>query len=138
MKTHKVEFVEIVPDADLKEKEAEVTEAVKKIYPDSERVVLYRTAQGQIGSQANLRIAPGDKRRLDQLYGVVMRVLGERRGRPAGVKTVQTKVRLPQTVYDRLRKIAEASHSTMSDIVAECLLTNLPSARPKPKEEAKR
>ena len=131
MKNGKVTFVEIVRDDKLKKKEDEVTKAVNQLYPGCGPVRLYRTAEGQVGFQLRLTITPGGKKRLDQLYATVMKVLGERRGRPAGVKTVQTKLWLPQPVYEDLKKAAEESHSTMSKVVAECLVSRLRLPRSK-------
>ena len=129
MKNSKVAVVEIVRDDEIKKKEGEVTKAVNQLYPGCGPVRLYRTAEGQIGFQLRLTVAPGDKKRLDQLYATVMRVLGERRGRPAGVKTVQTKVWLPEPVYEDLKRAAEESHSTMSKVVAESLVSRLRAPR---------
>ncbi len=127
----KVAFVEVVRDDELKKKEEEVTRLVNHLYPGCGPVKLYRTAQGRIGFQVRLTLAPGGKKRLDQLYGTVMKVLGDKRGRPAGVKTVQTKLWLPQPVYNDLKKAAEESHSTMSQVAAECLVSRLRVARRK-------
>ena len=125
MKNSKVTFVEIVRDNELKKKEGEVAKAVNQLYPGGGPVRLYRTAEGQIGFQFRLAIEPGDKRRLDRLYATVMTVLGERKGRRAGVKTIQTKLRLPQSVYEDLKKAAANSRSTMSKVVSECLVSRL-------------
>ena len=125
MKNGKVTFVEIVRDDELKKKEETVSKAVDQLYPGCGPVRLYRTADGQVGFELRLTLVPGDKKRLDQLYATVMKVLGERRGRPAGVKTVQTKLRLPEPVYEDLKKAAEGSHSTMSRVVAECIVSRL-------------
>src|SRR5947209_5079554 len=122
MKNSKVKFIEIVGDDQLKKKQEDVTKAVNELYPGCGPVKLYRTAEGQIGFQLRLAVAPGDKKRLDQLYTTVMKALGERRGRPAGVKTVQTKLWLPEPVYEDLKRAAEESHSTMSKVVAESLV----------------
>ena len=131
MKKSKVTFVEIVRDNELKKKEDEVTRAVNHLYPGCGPVRLYRTTEGQVGLQLRLTVAPGDKKRLDQLYATVMKVLGSRRGRPAGVKTVQTKLWLPEPVYEDLKRAAEESHSTMSKVVAESLVSRLRLPRSK-------
>ncbi len=125
MKKSKVAFVEIVRDDELKKKEEAVSKAVNQLYPGCGPVALYRTADGQVGFQLHLTLASGDKKRLDQLYATVMRALGERRGRPAGVKTVQTKLWLPEPVYEDLKQAAEESRSTMSRVVAECIVSRL-------------
>jgi len=74
-------------------------------------------------------ITAGDKKRLDQLYSTVMKVLGQKRGRPAGV-IVQTKL-LPEPVYEDLKKAAGESQRSMSHVVAECLVARLPAPRKK-------
>ncbi len=122
MKTRKVTFVEIVPDPELKAREAKVSKAVNELYPGCGPVRLYRTADGQIGFELRVAITAGDKKRLDQLYSTVMKVLGQKRGRPPGVKTVQTKLRLPEPVYEDLKKAADESQQSMSHVVAECLV----------------
>ena len=122
MNKTKVDFVEIVCDAELQKKEKQATEAVSRFYPDSGPVKLYRTTDGRIGFQMQIAVAPGERKRLEEVYRAVMRVLGERRGRRAGIETVQTKLRLPKPVYSALKKAASDSHSTMSSIATESLL----------------
>ena len=122
MKKTGVDFVEIIHDEELRKKEQAATEAVRRFYPDCGPVRLYRTSDGRVGLQMQIAVAAGDRKRLDQVYRVVMKVLGEKRGRRAGVKTVQTKLRLPQPVYSALKKAAESSESTMSSVVADALL----------------
>ena len=131
MRTRKVTFVEIVSDPELKAREEKVTKAVNELYPGCGPVKLYRTADGQVGFELRVAITVGDKKRLDQLYSTVMKALGQRRGRPAGVKTVQTKLRLPEPVYEDLKKAADESHQSMSSIVAECLVARLRAPRRK-------
>ena len=131
MRNRKVTFVEIVADAEIKAREAEVSKAVNELYPGCGPVKLYRTADGQVGLELRVAITAGDKKRLDQLYATVMKVLGRRRGRPAGVKTVQTKLRLPEPVYEDLKKAADESHQSMSRVVAECLVARLRAPRRK-------
>lgn len=129
MKNRKVTFVEIVSDPELKAREAEVSKAINELYPGCGPVKLYRTADGQVGLELRVAITAGDKKRLDQLYSTVMKALGRRRGRPVGVKTVQTKLRLPEPVYEDLKKAADESHQSMSQIVAECLVAKLRAPR---------
>lgn len=131
MRNRKVTFVEIVSDPELEARKAEVSKAVNELYPGCGPVKLYRTADGQVGFELRVAITAGDKRRLDQLYSTVMKVLGRRRGRPAGVKTVQTKLRLPEPVYEDLKKAADQSHRSMSHVVAECLVAQLRAPRRK-------
>src|SRR5450756_3232797 len=68
MKKPKVTFIEIVPDADLKKKEREVTETMRHFYPHCGPVRLYRTEDGRVGFQAHLSVTSGDRKRLDQAY----------------------------------------------------------------------
>ncbi len=63
--------------------------------------------------------------RLDQPYSTVTKVLGQKRGRPPGVKTVQTKLRLPEPVSEDLKKAADESQQSMSHVVAACLVARL-------------
>lgn len=131
MAHRKVTLVEIVPDSALKAREAKVSKAVNELYPGCGPVRLYRTADGQIGFELRVAMTAGNKKRLDQLYSTVMKVLGEKRGRPPGVKTVQTKLRLPEPVYEALKKAADESQQTMSQVVAECLVARLRAPRRK-------
>jgi hypothetical protein len=131
MRTPKVTFVEIVSDPELKAREAKVSKAINELYPGCGPVRLYRTADGQIGFELRVAIAAGDKKRLDQLYSTVMKVLGQKRGRPPGVKTVQTKLRLPEPVYEDLKQAADESQQSMSHVVAECLVARLRAPRRK-------
>lgn len=125
MKKPKVEFIEIVADASLKEKEKEATAAIRQICPDCGPVRLYRTSQGKIGFQLQISLEPGNRKLLDDVYRTVMGVLGHRRGRKAGERTVQTKLRLPEHDYASLKSLARETHSTMSHVV-----TNFLRARP--------
>jgi predicted DNA-binding ribbon-helix-helix protein len=65
-----------------------------------------------------LSLATGERKVLDDVYKIIMKGLGERRGRRPGPKTVQTKLRLPQPVYSALKKAAEESNVTLSRFVA--------------------
>jgi hypothetical protein len=122
MTRKKVDFVEVVSDPELRKLEKGATEAVRRLYPDSEPVRLYRTADGRVGVQVKLGVLPGERERLDEMYRTVMRVLGERRGRRPGARTVQTKLRLPEDAYAALKRAAKRSRSTMSRIVADTIL----------------
>lgn len=125
MEKRRVEFIEIARDAKLQKKEKEATEVVRRFYPDCGPVKLYRTVDGRIGFQLQIAVAAGERKRLDEVYRAVMRVLGEKRGRHAGVKTVQTKLRLPEAVHSALKKTAKDSDSTMSSVVTNSLLAVL-------------
>ena len=114
-----VHVIEVVEDAKLRKNEAKASEAVKRFFPNAGPLRLYRTAEGRIGVQLNLTLTPGDRQRLDDAYRAIMKVLGERRGRPRGVKTIQTKLLLPEPAYRALKRAAAASNSTMSGLVAQ-------------------
>lgn len=115
----RVHVIEILKDEGLRAKEALATEAVRRFYPNAGPLRLYRTADGRVGFQLDVAVTAGDRKRLDDAYRAVMKVLGEKRGRPRGVKTVQTKLWLPEPVYLALKKAAAASNATMSGLVAK-------------------
>ena len=89
MANTKTRFVEFVDDPELRVKEENVAEVIRRFYPNAGPVKLYRSADGRIGSQLNFPVAPGGRKSLDDAYREVMKVLGEKRGRPRGVKTEQ-------------------------------------------------
>lgn len=115
----KVQFVELVRDDELARKEPAATAAVRRIFPGMPPVKLYREADGRVGFHLQVAVAAGDRKKLEDAYRAVMKVLGEKRGRPSGLKTVQTKLRLPEPVFLALKKAAANSHSTVSNVVAE-------------------
>ena len=119
MKNTGVQFIEVVPDPELRKKEKEATKVVKRFYPNCGPVKLYRTADDRVGFQAKLGVAAGERKKLDDVYRAVMRVLGVKRGRRPGVKTVQTKLRLPEPVYLALKNEAAKSNATLSAVVAD-------------------
>jgi hypothetical protein len=83
----KVQFIEMVQDGALAQKEPAATAAVRRLFPNAPPVKLYRTADGRVGFLLQLSGTAGDRKRLEAAYRAVMRVLGERRGRPPKVKT---------------------------------------------------
>jgi hypothetical protein len=121
MKKPKVMVVEIVPDTELKKKEKLATEAVRRLFPGCGAVALYRTAEGKVGFQLNVSVGVGERGKLEDAYRAVMKVAGERRGRPAGRKTVQAKLLLPAGVYAALKKAARQADTTMSSFAAESI-----------------
>lgn len=125
MKDRRVKYLEIVEDAELRRKERQATEAVRRLYPGCAPVRLFRTADGRIGCQLNITVSSGDRERLNRAYRAVMKVLGERRGRRAGAKTVQTQLHLPASVYSLLKRAAATSHATLSRVVTDALVANL-------------
>lgn len=119
MQKTRVHVVEVTPAAVLRKKEAKARAVFKGFFPNAGPVRLCRTAEGRIGCQLDLTITVGDRKRLDQAYDAVMAAVGERRGRPRGVKKVQTKLMLPEPAYKALKRAAAASHETMSGLVAQ-------------------
>lgn len=118
----RTDFIEVVPDVELRKKEKQVAEVVRGFYPECGPVKLYRTADGRVGFQMQVTLTPQNRKQLDKVYRAVTKCLGEKRGRPIGVETVQTKLHLPKPVYSALKKAAEDSNETMSNVVAESLL----------------
>jgi len=115
----RVHVVEVVPDPELRKKEARARVVVKRFFPDAGPVRLYRTAEGRIGCQLDISFTAGDRKRLDEAYDAIMKAVGEKRGRPRGVKKVQTKLMLPEPAYLALKRAAAASHETMSSLVTQ-------------------
>jgi len=121
----KTEVIEIVSDPRLRKKEKEITQIVRGFYPQCGPVRLYRTADGHVGFQVQLTLTPENRKPIDKVYRAVMKYLGEKRGRPTGVETVQTKLRLPKPVYAALKRASQDSRETMSSIVADSILLQL-------------
>lgn len=115
----KVDVVEVVVDDELRHKGRAATAAFRRFFPDAPELKLYRTADGRVGFQAQLALAPGDRARFEKAYRAVMKVLGSTRGRPAGTRKVQAKLRLREPVYRKLRMAAKRSQKTVSDLVEE-------------------
>jgi hypothetical protein len=119
MRKTKVHVVEVVPDAGLRKKEAKARAVVKRFFPNAGPLRLYRTAEGQVGCQLDVTVTAGDRTRLDEAYQAIMKALGEKRGRPRGVRKVQTKLMLPEPAYLALKRAAAAQHETMSGLVTQ-------------------
>ena len=115
----KVQFVEVVKDERLRKRETEATTVFRRFFPKAPRLKLYRTADGRVGFQAQVALASGDRGRLEEAYAAVMRVLGERRGRPARERKVQAKLRLTANVYKALKKAAKEERTTVSGLVED-------------------
>ena len=118
-RTPTVQTIEIVPDDQLKSKEDKATAAFRKFFPKAPSLKLYRTADGRIGFQVAIALSPGDRKNFNDAYAAVMKVLGERRGRPIGRRKVQAKLRLNEDVYKALRSKAESSHQSLSSLVED-------------------
>jgi hypothetical protein len=115
----RVQTVEIVQDDELKRKEKEATATFRKYFPEAPPLSLYRTADGRIGFQVALALSPGVRKQFDEAYAAVMRILGEKRGRPRGVRKVQAKLRLNEDVYRALKATADKSHKSLSNVVED-------------------
>lgn len=118
-KTDGVHTIEVVPDGKLKAKEARMTAAFRKFFPEAPPLRLYRTSDGRVGFQVAMSLSHGDRRLLNEAYAAVMKVLGERRGRPRGSRKVQAKLRLNERVYKALKATADRSHKSLSSVVEE-------------------
>lgn len=115
----KVQVVELVEDRRLSRKEAQATAAFRRFFKDAPPLKLYRTADGRVGFQAQVFIAPGDRERFQQAYAAVMGVLGAKRGRPAGLRKVQAKLRLEERIYRALKARAKETHTSVSGLVED-------------------
>ena len=118
-KQTRVQTVEIVQDDELKSKEKEATTTFRKYFPEAPPLRLYRTADGRIGFQVALALSPGVRKQFNDAYAAVMRILGEKRGRPRGSRKVQAKLRLNEDVYKALKATADKSHKSLSNVVED-------------------
>jgi len=114
-----VHTIEIVRDEELKAKEEEATKTFRKFFPQAPALRLYRTSDGRVGFQVAIALSPGDRKVFNDAYAAVMKVLGEKRGRPRGTRKVQAKLRLTEDVYKALKATADKSHKSMSSVVEE-------------------
>jgi len=121
VKKEGVIFLEIQNDPELRKKEQQASEALRRFYPNSGPVRLYRTTEGEVGIQATLPIVPGDRKRIEAAYRALMEAIGEGRGRPKGPDTVQTKLRLERAVVARIKKEARRRRTTMSRVVSDAV-----------------
>ena len=115
----KVGVVEVVVDDALQQKTRAATVAFRRFFADAPELRLYKTIDGRLGFQTQLSLAPGDRVRFEKAYRAVMKVLGATRGRPAGARKVQAKLRLREPVYRKLRMAAKRSRRTISDLIEE-------------------
>jgi hypothetical protein len=87
----RTDFIEVVSDIELRRREREVTAIARAFYPDCGPIRLYRTADGRVDFKMQVTLTPENRKHLDKVDRAVMEQLGEKRGRPSGVETVQTK-----------------------------------------------
>lgn len=118
-KRNGVHTIEIVRDEELKAKEEQATTTFRTFFPQAPPLKLYRTSDGRIGFQVAIALSPGNRKHLNDAYAAVMRVLGEKRGRPRGSRKVQAKLRLNEDVYKALKATADKSHKSLSSVVEE-------------------
>ena len=90
-----VHVIEVVPDEELRKKQVRAGKVLKRFFPNAGDLRLYRTSVGEIGIQVDLDFKPGDRQRLDKAYDEIMKVLGEKRGRPRGVRKNSNKAKSP-------------------------------------------
>lgn len=114
-----VQTIEVVRDEELKAKEGQATTMFRKFFPQAPPLKLYRTSDGRTGFQVAIALSPGDRKNFNDAYAAVMKVLGERRGRPRGSRKVQAKLRLNEDVYRALKATADKSHKSLSNVVEE-------------------
>lgn len=111
--------IAVVVDDELRQETRAATAAFRRFFAHAPEFKLYRTTDGRLGFQAQLALAPGDRARFEKAYRAVMKALGATRGRPAGTRKVQAKLRLREPVYRELRMAAKRSRKTVSDLVEE-------------------
>src|SRR3990172_5417236 len=95
----RIHVIEVVKDKELRARQAQATAVFRRFYPGAPPLRLFRTRDGRLGFQAQVSIAPGQRELSNLAYAQVMRVLGEKRGRSAGERKVQAKLRLRAPVY---------------------------------------
>lgn len=118
-KPNTVHTIEIVRDEELKGKEEQATATFRRFFPQAPPLKLYRTSDGRIGFQVALALSAGDRKHFNDAYVAIMKILGERRGRPRGSRKVQTKLRLNEEVYKALKATAETCHKSVSNLVED-------------------
>ena len=113
----KVEFVEVVRDEDLQKRQGEATKAFRRYFPEAPPVQLYRTADGRVGVQTRFAIAVGEHGKFQKAFAAVMKILGEKRGRPASEPKVQVKMRISEPVFMALKAKAVSSRTSLSALI---------------------
>jgi hypothetical protein len=114
-----VHTIEIVKDEQLQAKQDEATSIFRKFFPYAPPLKLYRTADGRAGFQVAVALSAGDRKLFTDAYAAVMKILGEKRGRPRGTRKVQAKLRLTEDVYKALKAAADRSHKSLSTVIEE-------------------
>jgi hypothetical protein len=76
-----VHVIEIITDTELRKKEARAGKILKRFFPDAGALRLYRTAEEEIGIQADLDFKPDERQRLDKAYDEIMKILFDKSSR---------------------------------------------------------
>lgn len=109
------------PPPAIKNLERRINKQLEARYPGFGPVQLFIDENGGIAYFISLKIAPGKKALLDEVYNFIGSAIGERRGRRPGEKKVQVKLRLAERVRDKVKEVADKQHSTLSDVIELCL-----------------
>lgn len=75
MRRTKLHVVEVVPDADLLGREAEVRAVISRFFPNVPPLRLYRTTEGAIGCQLDVTVTARDRKRLAKAFEAVSKAL---------------------------------------------------------------
>ncbi len=97
----------------LLDKQNRINSLLKTINPDYEIAFLRKGAKGHYQFALKGEFSPDDLGTVRDAFRNVLRGLRERE------KKVQTKVYLPESIHEQLRKLAFDTHKSLSDIVAE-------------------
>lgn len=117
----KVKFYELGRTREIARLEARINNEIKARRAAGASVRLFRTSDGQVGYSAQGMPSGQGRRVLDIVHQAVCRVLGIRRGRPAGVPTRQVKCRVPEEAYQKLMQEAGKRHLVPSRLAGEML-----------------
>jgi hypothetical protein len=71
----KLHVVEVVPDAALLGREAEVRTVISRFFPNVPPLRLYRTTEGAIGCQLDVAVTARDRKRLANAFEAVSKAL---------------------------------------------------------------
>lgn len=97
----------------LKEKERKINQLLKKINPDYEIALLRKAPDGHYRFALSADFDPDDLPKVRKVFRSVLEGFKE------DEKKVQTKVYLPESVHERLRRLAFQSRRSLSEVVAE-------------------
>lgn len=110
------------PSPALSKLEKSINKELAARYPGFGPVQLFEEEKtGGIAFHLSMRVKPGQKAVLDEVYTLITTAIGQRRGRKRGEKKVQVKLRLSEQVRDKVKAAADRSHSSLSDVIETCL-----------------